>query len=517
MNIKSIRGNPHSLFPRMAESFALGVICAASMAPLNLWFALLPGLGLFYIVLSASTSPLRSFAWGWAFGAGYFIAGMSWIGNALLVDGNPYVWAWPLAVVGFQGSLAFFTAFACLAVYYACNLKNIYGFLGFVALLSLSEWLRGHIFTGFPWNLFGYTWADILPIVQIVSFSNAYFLTFLTIFWMALPGFLFLWQRPRKTKAMLAASAIASFALCYAWGAWRLQTHETQYREDISLRLIQPNIAQSEKWDRRRLVNHYYKHLSLSQPGEEDNSPSRTTYIVWPETSLNQWFLEDKSSLNALKNTLATYPGNAYLMTGVLRRIAEPKTYFNSFVTIDRQGQTLQTYDKSHLVPFGEYMPYQKWIPIGPVSRFTGMKPGDGIQSFTTPENLRYSPLICYEIIFPGAVIDRSQQEKPDIIINVTNDSWYGISGGPYQHFNHAIFRAVEEGIPVARSANTGFTGLIDPYGRILYRSELFTDVAKSLALPEKANFSRKSILFENVAILFIFTALFLCGLMKKR
>ncbi|GJL84668.1 MAG: apolipoprotein N-acyltransferase [Micavibrio sp.] len=482
MDIKAIRNGSHSFLPRMAECLVLGAISAASMAPMNYWFALFFGLGLFYIALSQSTSPLRSFTMGWAFGAGYFIASMSWIGNALLIDGNPYLWAWPLAVVGFQGALAFFPAFACLAIHYVCKLKTLGGFLGFVGLLALSEWLRGHIFTGFPWNLYAYGWVNILPIVQVVSFSNAYFLNLLTIFWMTLPGFLYLSEQTRKNKTVIATLTLASFAACYGYGSWRLHSHETTYNEDISLHIVQPNIAQADKWNRKKMVNHYYKHLGLSQPGSTE---AKTTYIIWPETTLSEWFLNDRSSLLGLQNTLASYPGEAYLMSGVLRRVNEPKSYFNSFLMIDKQGEILQSYDKSHLVPFGEYMPYQKWIPFGPVSKFTGLKPGDGIQSFETPEGLRYTPLICYEIIFPGQTINR-QQKRPDIMINVTNDSWYGISGGPYQHFNHAIFRAAEEGIPVARSANTGFSGLIDPLGRILYKSSLFKESSKSLLLPKK-------------------------------
>ncbi len=492
---------------------AAGIVSALAMAPANIFLALFVGLSAFYILLSKATSGLQAFFFGWAFGAGYFITSLSWIGNALLVEGNPYIWAWPLAVIGFPGSLGLFTAFSGWAIHKFATPQKLSGLLSFTGFFALFEWLRGHVFTGFPWNLFGYTWVDILPIVQIVSFSNVYFLTLLTIFWAALPGFLYLSNQTTKLKIITASCAVLLFATCFGYGSWRLQTHQTEYVDDVSLRIVQPNILQSKKWDRTKIVSNFYVHVELSY---SDKTEKGTTYVIWPETALSHWFVQDKSSMLAIGDALNSYDGNAHLLTGILRRTPESKTYFNSLMQINEKRETKEVYDKSHLVPFGEYIPYQSLIPIGPVSQFSGLTPGDGIQTLTTKQGLRYSPLICYEIIFPGKVI-RRDEPSPDVMINITNDAWYSFSAGPHQHFVHAVFRAIEEGIPVARSANTGFSGLVDPLGRILHKTELFEENTKNLLLPKKIRVFKGSYIFETLAFLALSLVFCLSGAALSR
>jgi apolipoprotein N-acyltransferase len=191
--------------------------------------------------------------------------------------------------------------------------------------------------------------------------------------------------------------------------------------------------------------------------------------------------------MRRIADTLQAYPGAAYILTGLLQRDAETGAFSNALVMIDQTGAIRNVYKKHHLVPFGEYIPFQRYIPLKPIAAFTGFEqgPGPDIQTIPdgTPGGLRYSPLVCYEVIFPAALIPRGQL-PPDFIVNVTNDGWYGNSAGPYQHFTQAVFRAVEEGIPVLRSANTGISAVIDPLGAVRYRSILLTETTGSLHLP---------------------------------
>ncbi len=493
--------------------FLAGGISALSMAPANASWILALTLPVFYLGLHSCRSKKSALAAGWLFGFGYFVFGLYWIGNALLVDGNPYKWAWILAVCGLPALLAFFTAFGALAAHCAARLERFTGWLAFAAILTLSEWLRGHLFTGFPWNLFGYTWSDTLPILQTLSFSDVYGLTFLTILWMSAPGFLLL--APQKNGQIAMIATLLSFAACYSHGIWRLDAHPVSYHENIKIRLVQPNIDQAEKWRREAMDGHFRKHLnlSLSRPGEDNDG---VTYIVWPETAMSYRYANDPLAMSELRQTLGTYAGSAYLFTGLLSFDPQARSYKNALVMIDRDGKIDNVYGKHHLVPFGEYIPFQKWIPLKTVTAFSGFQKGPGPQSFPTPEGLRYSPLVCYEVIFPGQSIP-AQDPPPDFIINVTNDAWYGLSPGPYQHFVQAQFRAIETGIPVIRAANTGFSGILAPNGEKIGVSRLFTETAETLPLPHKYPEPLIPSAQKNQIFLFLILPLGLIDLLRKK
>lgn len=463
---------------------AAGALSALSMAPANLWPVLFISLPILYIALSHAQLKRIAFAQGWLFGFGYFVCSLSWIGNALLVDGNPYAWAWPLAVSGLPALLAFFTGFATLLIHRFCNLKHVSGFIGFVVLMFASEIARGHLFTGFPWNLFGYAWADMLEIVQIVSLGTVYLLSVLTIFWATTLGFIVLNEK-KSSRIIVLALTIVSFAGCFSYGDWRIRNTAVEYHDDVQIRLVQPNVKQSEKWRRDKMAEHFATLLQLSASTSEDTE--KTTYIVWPETAINNWFTHDPGIMGSIRSMLYSHKGGASLITGALLSDPTDKSYSNSIVMIERDGTVSNIYNKHHLVPFGEYIPFQKWIPLKPVVQFTGFKAGDGLRTLKTAEGLSYSPLVCYEILFPGRSFS-TESNRPDFIVNVTNDAWYGLSAGPHQHFTQAIFRAVETGIPVLRAANTGFTGVITPLGSMEYKTQLFQEDAHTYQLPKKAS-----------------------------
>jgi len=464
--------------------FIAGALSALAMAPTNVWGILFLTLPVLYLALHHAKSKKAAFAAGWLFGFGYFVFGLFWIGNALLIDGNPYQWAWPLAVCGLPAVLAFFPAFAALVIRQSGRLHTLTGWGGFAALFSLSEWLRGHLFTGFPWNLFGYTWADNLPILQVLSFTDVYGLTFLTLLWASLPAFLLLTPSMRE-KHIGTALALSSFCACFAFGVWRLEVAPLTFHDNLNIRLVQPNINQAEKWDSAQMSAHFDKHLRLSRAEDGKTDKKQTTFIIWPETALSFRFSNDPFAMAALEDTLKTYAPPATLFTGLLSYDPASGHYSNALAMIDATGTIQNQYNKSHLVPFGEYIPFQKWIPLAPIAAFHGFHTGNGPETFNAPNGLKYSALVCYEILFPGAS-HASTPTPPDFIINVTNDAWYGISPGPYQHFTQAQFRAIESGMPVIRSANTGFSGIMAPNGTKIGVTTLFTESGTDIRLPRK-------------------------------
>jgi apolipoprotein N-acyltransferase len=468
---------------RWILAFAAGAAAVRAMPPWGWWPALALGLSILYwLAASAKTARGAALAGGlWGFG--YFVFGLSWIGNALLVDGNDYAWAWPLAVAGLPLLLALFPAAGCALFRRVTPApRRLPGFAAFVFWLCLSEWARGHLFTGFPWNLFGYSWANLLPVAQLAAAGGIYFLTLVTAFWAALPGWLLFGEDRRAIKAALLILALGSFAAAYACGHHRLAESPTRLNEKVAVRIVQPNILQTEKWDPQSLNENLDRLLTLSE--KEPVNDSIPTMIVWPETALTYFQLARPGVLPALKTMLGAYKMPVVLATGYLRRV-DREHYFNSVTVFDKNMDPLVSYDKSHLVPFGEYIPFQKWIPLRPVVQFTGFVPGAGPQILSVPEAGNFSFLVCYEVIFPGAVLPPGG-ERPDAFINVTNDAWYGDTSGPRQHFAAARFRAIEEGIPVVRSANTGISGAIDPEGRIVYATNLMEMTARNVALPLK-------------------------------
>lgn len=492
--------------------FLSGMTAAYAMPPRGLWLCLFMGIGLFYVLMSAVKDPVRGFRYGWLFGFGFFLFGLYWVGNALLVEGNPYRWAWPLALIALPGVLALFPA-GVMALHARYMPANPYtGFIQFVVLMSAAEWVRGHLFTGFPWNLFAYGWADSPQIVQSVSLGGVYFLSFLTLLWASWPGLIFTVGKIKRLGVLaVTAVVVLSFAFIYAFGSSRLQT-PTQFDKTLRIKIVQPSIPQSEKWSAEKMRDHYERLLSISGSDLEDiKTTTGRTLIVWPETAIAWPLLENPDAMEQIRILLRSYPHETLLATGALRRGRDEDgdtEYRNSVVLFDYTGQQAGSYDKSRLVPFGEYIPMQYWIPIPTVSGFNGFTAGDGLVTMPlSSSGYSISPLVCYEIIFPGRTVSQAGSEKPNVIVNVTNDAWYGKSAGPYQHLQHAVFRAVEEGVPVIRAANTGISAIIDPYGRFVARIPLNAERSARAYLPLRASiatpYSSKGDL-----IFFIFLAL---------
>jgi apolipoprotein N-acyltransferase len=513
------------LWARFILSLLSGMIMVAAMPPYGLWPMLFIGFSVFYIMLMGARG-WSAFGLGWFFGMGFFTLGLSWIGNALLVPGNDFAWVYPFAIMGLPVLLSAFTGLAALATTYFWRDTRValtgYGIIIFALCFAIAEWVRGHIFTGFPWNLYGYGWVKNLEIAQLASIGGSYFLTLITILWATIPALVFLIGRYAKLTVLIG---LLSFGAAYAYGAHRLASNPTSYHDNIIVRPIQPNIAQEDKWNPRKTVANFQKHLALSVPSNDEalDNDNVTTILIWPETALTFTMLEDPLAQSQLSAVLQSFKGPVYLATGYLR-VDQKDTpdygddlFYNSLIVLDKDAQIIATYDKAHLVPMGEYIPFQEYLNIPLISSFNGFESGDApktldiavskppladndISHIATPYIPAFSPQICYEIIFPGAVVGRNA--PADWVINVTNDAWYGDSIGPRQHFAMLIFRAIEEGVPIIRSANTGISGVVDPLGRTLARADLMTSNNTSSKLPKSISHNNLFALWGNIVFL---------------
>lgn len=464
----------------------LGVAAALALPP----FHVLPLLWVAFPVLlwqiEGCMAKRQAFALGWCFGFGFFVAGLYWIANALTVDTARFWWLIPLAAVGLPALLALFTALTVLAVH-LLRLRGLALALGFALFWLVAEYLRGHILTGFPWNLLGYVWAPSDAMLQLAALTGIYGLSLVTVLAACLPAV-------RSRGAM--AAAVALLLLVWGGGAVRLAgapaADDPALRvEGVLLRLVQANIPQREKWAGLNPRDHLIRHLELSaRPAPGDRSTlgptPGPTHVLWPETAV-AYLLNEDIQARALVGRVA--PDGGAVLTGAIRvkrPAGERPRYWNSLHAIGPGGLVQATYDKAHLVPFGEYVPLRQIFGFLPaVATSLDFQRGPGPRSIEVPGLPPVSPLICYEAIFPGAVAD--PDNRPGWLLNVTNDGWYGYSTGPFQHFQIARLRAVEEGLPLVRVANTGISGVVDPYGRVVARLGLeeagFLDAPLPVAL----------------------------------
>lgn len=473
----AVLGAPFLL--RLFAVFIFGVGLSFIQAPYDLWFLLFPCLGGFYFFYLSVQTKVQAFSLGFVFAIGYFVTGLNWIGNALLVEGNEYRWVWPLAVIALPVALSLFNAIYITIAHILFKNKNtLTGFVGFCALLMLSEWVRGYAFTGFPWNLYGYGWISVPAIVQSVSLFGPYGLTFLTILWGCSLGYIF---SIANKKIILMVFVLLSFGATYFYGHIKLQKASDDVMDGVRINIVQPNIKQSDKWKPELMVQNFEQLVALSTL----SNPNMRNIIIWPETAVPPSFVNNRAVQERLLSLFDDV--NTILLSGALNVTRNDTTqqpeYHNALMLFDGGNQPAQLYSKSHLVPFGEYIPFQQYIPLTPVVNFSGFRAGNGPQTIGVSDFPTFSPTICYEIIFPQSVVNK-HHERPDFILTITNDGWYGDSPGPRQHFAQARFRAIEQGIPVVRVANTGISGVIDSYGRVAQGNKIELMEQGSLTLP---------------------------------
>lgn len=438
-----------------AASFGLGTLMTLALPPAGIFPVVLFCVPGFVALARAAQTKRAAFLIGWAFGAGYFIVGLYWVSIALFVDIAQFWWVLPLsAVIGPAVLALFYGLIPLLAWRYRAD-AALHA-LVFAASWAAIEWVRGHALTGFPWNLAGQAWHRVLPVLQLDAALGIYGLTLLTLLWATLPLF-------GRRGLMVAALA---FLIAVGGGAARLWLNPTA-ESGASVRIIQPNIPETLKWDKDEAQRNFAHILSLTAlPAQKPVS-----FVVWPETAITA---DLQQSPGLAREIAAHFPAGAVGLLGTLR-VTEDQQYFNSVTFLSTQGDVTGQYDKHHLVPFGEYIPFRAYLDLTPIaagiSGIGDFTPGTGPATLPAGGLPAPSPLICYEAIFPGAVA--RTDARPGWLLNVTNDAWYGRSTGPYQHLEIARLRAVEEGLPLIRAANTGVSAVIDPLGRVLAQAPL--------------------------------------------
>ncbi len=466
-------------------AFSLGICATLTLAPFFLFPLLIPSFtGLFLLIKSASNSR-RAFLDGWWWGWGFYMTGLYWFCVALLTDPEHFAWLIPFALFLVTAFVALYSGIAAL-IAFKMRMRGITGILVFATVWTGVEYARGHLLTGFPWNLMGYSLGFSDWSLQLASLIGAYGMTWLAVLlgssWAAL-------SESRKGTLFVTA-VFGLFALGMGWGAWRLHEADQipeneRYVPGVMLRLVQANISQPHKWDPQLQLQGVRQQVRLTRtPGID-----KVTHVIWSETAV-PYAIEAGSPL--VHELGSAIPAGKILITGGLRVEGEDRHYqiWNSMVAVDHNGTMVGSYDKSKLVPFGEFLPFRRFIPkawLTPVGDMD-FSWGSGMKTETWPGLPPLSPLICYEVIFPESVVDTASAERPQLLLNVTNDAWFGKSTGPYQHFEMSRMRAVEQGIPLVRAANTGISAVVDSYGRVVAKLPLGEQGVLDYQLPKAQN-----------------------------
>ncbi|MBE9475716.1 MAG: apolipoprotein N-acyltransferase [Proteobacteria bacterium] len=436
----------------------LGFVLALGQAPVSFpigVFTSIPILG--YCAFRVNTWK-HAFAVGWWAGFGYFGLSMIWLVEPFFVEPEKHAILAPFALVAMSGGLALFWggAFAFSKQFGAGLGRYI---IGLAVAWAAVEYLRSVLFTGFPWGLLGYTWIET-PIAQWASVVGPFGLVFMTIF-----GGLLMLSFPSKHLAAPMVTVLF-FGVLWTAGVWRIPDAGSVQETSIRVRLIQPNAPQHQKWDPDWMGVFFRRGLELT------TAPAKqpVDLVVWPETSVPFALQDNAGDLQILSDAAGP---RAHIIAGIRR--FEADRLYNSMVHLDAKGGLVSVYDKSRLVPFGEYVPFSQYLSglglRGLAANLQGFSAGDGPQVVSAYGLPAYLAMICYEAIFPWFV--RTRENRPEFLLHITNDAWFGDTIGPFQHLVQVQFRAIEQGLPAVRSASTGISAAIDPYGQIVGRLKL--------------------------------------------
>jgi apolipoprotein N-acyltransferase len=493
-------------------AFSLGVLSAAAFAPLYVWPLMVVGVVYLVWALDGGLSAKRAAKLGWCFGFGQFLAGLYWIAIAFQFQAKMPAIVGGVAVVLLAAFLAGYVAFA---VWLAQRLwsQTVWRILALAGAWGLAEFLRGVLFSGFPWNPVASVWMGMVAPAQIVSLVGAYGLSALTIGVFASVALI---AAPQGRGGLWAALGIALVVAGH--GMARLGSDAPAApAQPTRLHIIQANIEQTQKWDpaMEREILHTY--LGMTREALDSRGPG---IVIWPESAIQNDVEREITTRYLIFQALDL---DGVLLMGAVRLEVDADDYItgarNSLVAIDGDGQIAATYDKAHLVPFGEYVPWRTVLEAIGIARLApggiDFIPGHGARTLANiPGVPPVGPLICYETIFPGAAVEPGK--RPQWLLNISNDAWFGVSTGPFQHLAQAQLRAIEEGLPMVRSTPTGVSAVIDGHGRIVDRLSLGQKAILTSMLPAALPptlFSR----FGNVIPLALFAALLLAGWVGNR
>lgn len=483
--------------------FAAGALSSLSFAPLYIIPLLMLGMSFAWYTADLFQSFKKSVLIGYLFGFGHFMTGFYWVGNALLVDISSFGWLYPIALFGLGSFFGLFLIPPFMVWYFFKKVSLWERLCAFSATFVLMEYLRAYFLTGFPWNMAGSIFAFSTVTIQSASFIGTYGLSLIACFMSA--GLYALFQKKYKSGFSVLIT-LSGFLIIF--GFYRLTSLSFQPSE-IKVRLVQPSIPQSMKFDKNSLENNLQTYIDMSRQNASDD----ISFVVWGETATS-FDLEHSPYFQA--KIQEAVPQNGYLMTGMLRYDSSYRLY-NTMGVFDKNGKMVTYYDKNHLVPFGEYIPFRKYLPsfIHPVTNaITDLSVTEKYKKLHVKGLPPFSALVCYEIIFPDQVLNRS--DKPSFIVLVSNDGWYGNSFGPYQHLDAAKMRAVEEGITIIRSANNGISAVIEPTGRIRKRLALNEKGILDITLQKPFNIQTFYASSHFSTILFVVLSAFLIILFAK-
>lgn len=458
---------------KFCAALLAGGFCSLAFAPFHFFIAAPISLSVFYFLLEEKDKKKDIFWLGFSYGFGYFLSGIYWIAISLLVDAASFGWLIPFALTLIPSTLAAYVALFALSYKFIIRKFSLNQTYQKIILFSVCwlffEILRSLLFTGFPWNLLGYIWMFDVSFAQAAKVFGIYGLSVFAVLISLSPTLFF---RNKKTAGdkIFATILVCLFIVNFIFGYIYINKTELIEDDKVKLRLVQGNVAQAMKWNPEEKYRNFTKHIELTN----SKSLEDIAAVIWSETSV-PYAIDDNSEL--MEKLQMVVPPRGVLITGGLRLgfFDKEKTRlsdaWNSVFTIDKSG-IIAAYDKHHLVPFGEYIPWQKYLPF--IEKITdgavGFSEGEGPQTLQA-HGFSFSPLICYEVIFSDEVLNK--KSRPDLFVNVTNDAWFGNSSGPYQHLDIARMRTIEYGIPMARVANTGITAFIDPFGKIVERINL--------------------------------------------
>jgi apolipoprotein N-acyltransferase len=477
--------NKYSIF----LSILSGLLLTGSFPNIHIsglaWFALVP------LLISIRNRTIKeSFRLGLITGLVHYLTLVYWLAYTMQTYGHlPLYLSIPVLVLMSTILALFVAVFSALI-----NRLSPRPFVCFIMIPVLwvsLEYFRSFLFTGFPWELVGYSQYTTLHIIQISDIFGVYGVSFLILLTNATiySGILYLTggdeQRATITRRLVIGTTLCTaiiFGIVWFYGAWRIKTIDDLSMNSPSARMaiVQGNIEQTLKWDPGFQIETIKKYIKLSHLVKAQ----KPDLIVWPESATPFYFLHNRQlSAMILKGIKGT---DTNFLIGSPSFVQKNKTikYYNSAYLVSPEGRAYDKYDKAHLVPYGEYVPLRKWLPfLGKMVPQVGdFEPGDKGKTMTW-NNHKLGVLICYEIIFPelARVMAKNGAE---LLINITNDAWYGRTSAPYQHFSMAILRAVENRRALIRSANTGISGFIDPVGRIMAKTQLFQDAALTHEMP---------------------------------
>ena len=515
----------NKLIVMLVVPFLLGAITIIGFPPYNFTFINFLSFPILLFLISIIKKKTQSkfrkkksnryfFYLGCAFGFGFFLFGNYWISISLTHD-DSFKSLIPFALVFIPLFLSIFFGFACLIIGPFCE-KNFYFILLFSVIFSIFEFLRGNLLTGFPWNLFSYTWSWSIETIQILSLIGSYSLSLISVTFFCLP-FLFFNRGEIKKNSILTIFFIIIFVGNYLYGTNKVKNNNYSLDHSINIKIISPGFSLKD-YNNRSEISQLERLIRISDPDK-----NKKTIFIWPEGIFYESYLHDIKKYKGL--FLDNFSENHLIIFGINNFVQsddfEEQKYFNSLVVTNNKAEILSVYNKLNLVPFGEFLPFENFLSRFGLKKITrgynSFSPGKVRNMINLGSNFNESlilPLICYEIIYPGKI--KLKNQLPNLVINISEDAWFGKSIGPHQHYTKAIYRSVEEGVFIARSANMGISGFIDPNGR----SIKFLDISESGNAEYKMPHLNKPTLYASygnkIFFLIIFMYIFLALIFKK-